>query len=222
MNISKLFLPATALAATALLFTAEEGQGFSTIGGSLNHGQRDVRIFNNFTDASANNNVTPDANWPGYDGAELAIWKAAGEWASELHGGTGAGDPVQTVGSGGANFDISWQGNATGVGTTNENIHSEIGGSSGGVLAFCETPISDGWRIRYYQSWTWQDGPASNGSMDLQGVACHEYGHALGLGHSNVGGATMFPSISGSGTAARSIELDDRNGVQFVYGVKSA
>jgi hypothetical protein len=222
MKLNQILLPATALGAVALLFGTETSQGFSTIGGSLAQTQRDVRVFDNFTDAQANNNTTVDANWPGYTGAEMSVWKACGEWASQLHGGTGAGDPLQTVGSGGANFDISWQGNATGIGGTNDNIHSEIAGSSGGVLAFTETPISDGWRIRYYESWTWQDGPGSvSGGIDLQGVACHEYGHALGLGHTNVGGATMFPSISGTGTAARSIEADDIAGVQFIYGVKS-
>jgi hypothetical protein len=222
MKLNQILLPATALGAVALLFGTETSRAFDTIGGSLSQAQRDVRVFDNFTDATANNNVTPDDNWPGYTGVELSIWKGASEWASQLHGGTGAGDPLQTVGSGGANFDISWQGNANGIGTSNDNIHSELGGSSGGVLAYCETPISDGWRIRYYQSWTWQDGPGSVSSgIDIQGVACHEYGHALGLGHSNVGGATMFPSISGTGTAARSIEADDIAGVKFIYGVKA-
>jgi hypothetical protein len=223
MKLNQLLLPATAVGAVALLFGTQTSQGFTTIGGSLSQSQRDVRVFDNFTDASANNNTTADANWPGYTGAEMAIWKACSEWSSQLHAGTGAGDPLQAVGSGGANFDISWQGNATGIGTTNENIHSEISGDGGGVLAFCETPISDGWRIRYYQNWTWQDGPGSvSGGIDIQGVACHEYGHALGLGHTNVGGATMFPSISGTGTGQRSIEADDIAGVQFIYGVKSS
>jgi hypothetical protein len=44
----------------------------------------------------------------------MAIWKGVSEWGSELHGGNGLGDPTQTVGSGGANFDVSWQGNAIG------------------------------------------------------------------------------------------------------------
>lgn len=221
MKLTHILLPATALGAVAILFGTETSRAFTTIGGSLGQAQRDVRVFDNFTDAQANNNVTPDANWPGYTGVEMSVWKACGEWSSQLHGGTGAGDPLQTVGSGGANFDISWQGNATGVGTTNENIHSELAGSSGGVLAFTETPISDGWRIRYYSTWTWHDGPGSvTSGIDIQGVACHEYGHALGLGHTTVGGSTMFASISGTGTSARSIEADDIAGVQFIYGVK--
>lgn len=222
MKIYQFALPTVALGVAALLVFPKESSGFTTIGGSLGIGQRDVRIFNNFTDATANNNTTADANWPGFTGAPMSIWKACSEWASELHGGTGAGDPLQTVGSGGANFDITWQGLTSGIGGTNDNIHSELSGSSGGVLAFTETPISDGWRIRYYSSWTWQDGPGSVSSgIDLQGVACHEYGHALGLGHSTTGGATMFPSISGTGTVQRSIEADDIAGVQFIYGVKS-
>jgi hypothetical protein len=224
MRATNLILTGAALGAACLLVIPREGHGYTTIGGSLSLSQRDVRLFDNFTMATANNNVTPDANWPGYTGAEMAIWKGVSEWGSSGHGGTGLGDPTQpVVGSGGANFDASWQGNANGIGTTNENIHSMIGGSSGGVLAYCETPISDGWRIRYYEGWTWQDGPsAPAGGIDLQGVACHEYGHALGLGHTNVGGATMYPSISGTGSAQRSIEADDIAGVKAVYGVASA
>lgn len=222
MKISNLVLPGIALGGAALLLWPTDSQGFTLIGGSLSLAERDGRIFNNFSDASANNNTTPDSNWPGYTGAPMSIWKAMGEWGSQPHGGTGAGDPLQPVGDGGANFDSAWAGLATGVGGTNDNIHSEIGGSSGGVLAFTETPISNGWRIRYYQSWLWQDGPGSvTSGIDIQGVATHEYGHALGLGHSSSPGATMAPSISGSGTAARSIAADDIAGVQFIYGVAS-
>jgi len=223
MQAKNLLLSGAALGVACLLVAPRESQGYTTIGGSLSLAQRDVRVFDNFTMASANNNTTPDTNWPGYTGAEMAIWKGCSEWASELHGGTGAGDPTQLIGSGGANFDITWQGNAISIGTTNNNTHSMIGGSSGGVLAYCETPISDGWRIRYYEGWSWQDGPGNvTFGIDLQGVACHEYGHALGLGHTNVNGATMYPSISGTGVGQRSIAADDIAGVQFIYGVKSA
>jgi len=222
MRTTSFLLTGAALGIACLLVAPRESVGYTTIGGSLNLGQRDVRVYNNWTKASANNNTTPDANWPGYDGCEMSIWKGCSEWASELHGGTGAGDPLQTVGSGGANFDISWQGNATAIGNANANVHSQISGSSGGVLAYTETPIADGWRIRYYENWSWQDGPGSQSGIDIQGVACHEYGHALGLGHTNVNGATMYPSISGNGAAQRSIEADDIAGVKFIYGVKSA
>jgi hypothetical protein len=217
------WLPAILVATTgALLLSPDIVQGYSTLGGSLGLAQRDVRIYNTFADTTANDNTTIHSQFPGYDGAELAIWKAAVEWGSSAHG-DGSGDSKQsTLGSGGANFDPSWQGNATQVGNTNSNIHSPIAGSSGGVLAYAETPISNGWRIRYYEGWGWDDGPGSVSGWDLQSVATHEYGHALGLGHSSVSGTTMWPSIGGGTTSQRSIHSDDIAGLQAIYGVKAA
>lgn len=225
MKLNQLILPVVALGTAAAFLTtgAQEAEGYSLIGGSLNLQQRDFRVFNNFTGNTDNNNQTPDANFPGYQGAVMAIWKGSIEWGSEPHG-NGAGDPTQSeLGSGNANFDPSFQGEANGVGNTNENIHSQLSGSNGGVLAYCETPISDGWRIRYYEGWTWSDGPGGAGGnqIDLQEVACHEYGHALGLGHSNVSGATMLPSYSG-GTSGRSINNDDRAGLAAIYGAANS
>jgi hypothetical protein len=217
---------AGSVALVASLSQPVQTAAFSTIGGSLGTLQRDFRVFNNFTDVTANNNTTPQTAFPGQLGAVMAIWKGHVEWASEPYAGTGAWDGASSnpvLGSGGANFDNTFQGLNTSSGGTNDNTHSELAGSSGGVLAFTETPISTGWRIFYYSSWTWQDGPGSVSSgIDLQGVACHEIGHSLGLGHSSVGGATMFASISGTGTGQRSIEADDIAGIQSIYGVKSA
>jgi len=222
MKLRHLLLPGSVVALGVLILDPTASHGYAVIGGKLNMNQRDVRVFNNFTDSAANNNTTQTADWPGYDGAELAIWKGCAEWASEPHGLTGAGDPSQaSVGGSGANFDITWQGNAASVGGTNDNIHSEINGSSGGVLAYTETPINDGWRIRYYSGWLWNDGPGSSigSGMDLQGIATHEYGHALGLDHSTAPGATMSAFASGNGVPDRSINSDDMAGVQSVYNI---
>ena len=230
MKLRPLVLPSCALGAALLFFLPGTGTAFNLLGGSLDLGQRDFRVFNNFTDVEANDNQTPDPAFPGATGAVRAIWAATAEWGSELRK-DGGGDPSQPgdLGSGGANFDSSFQGQAPDPGDTNGNIFSEISGQSGGVLAFTELPISDGWRIRFYRAPTvWYDGPGAptvngNDHKDLQGVACHEYGHALGLDHSTISqGLTMFPGVSTNFVIRRSIEPDDIAGVQAIYGVKSA
>jgi hypothetical protein len=224
MNPKHLVLPALSLGGAALLLApARPSQAFSKIGGSLGETQRDVRVFDNFTDTQSDNNAIADSQFPGYLGLELAIWKGIVEWGSKLHG-DGTGDPLNgnLLGDGGANFDAFWAGNASGVGTSNNNIVSAIASCPASTLAFTETPISDGWRIRFCDNWVWDDGPALIGSRwDIQGVMAHEYGHALGLGHSGIGQATMAPSGSPGQTSIRSIHADDIAGIQCVYNVAS-
>jgi matrixin len=225
MNLRPLLLPALSVAGAALLLLpARPTQAFTKLGGLLGETQRDVRLFDNFLDPTANDNLASPAQFPGWTGAELAMWKAIVEWGSGLHG-TGSGDPLggNLLGSGGANFDALWSGNANAIGTTNHNVVSgqtDCGGS--GTLAYCETPISDGWRIRFCDEWTWDDGPGSvPGRWDIQSVMAHEYGHALGLGHSDVGAATMTPGVAEGSTGLRSIHADDIAGIQCIYGVVS-
>jgi hypothetical protein len=149
---TKLFvLPALCLGGAALLLVpARTSQAFSKIGGSLSEDQRDVRVFDNFLDATANNNTTPSSQFPAGSGPSSRSGRASIEWSSTLHG-DGTGDPQggNLLGSGGANFDPMWAGTRGGVGGTNDNIVSRIATcGGGGTLAFTETPISNGWRIR--------------------------------------------------------------------------
>jgi hypothetical protein len=219
------FLPAAlALGAASLVVWPARSGAFTVIGHTLGLDQRDVRVFNNFADPESNDNTTPHPSWPGFTGAPMAIWKATVEWQSLLHG-DGEGDPSQPgdLGSGGANFDPSWQGNAPGVGGSTENVVSAISNCGGGVTAFTEVGAG-GWRIRLCDDLLWDDGPGvvlAPGAVDIQGIITHEYGHALGLGHTNIGGSTMFPSVSGGGVSIRSIAADDKAGVQFLYGAAS-
>ena len=51
----------------------------------------------------------------------------------------------------------------------------------------------------------------------IEDIAAHEFGHALGLGHSTTTGATMYPSVSSCNAGNRTLDGDDIAGVQFLY-----
>ena len=56
------------------------------------------------------------------------------------------------------------------------------------------------------------------GGFYIEDIATHEFGHALGLGHSTSASATMYPSTSACNTANRSLDPDDLAGVLAIYG----
>jgi hypothetical protein len=67
-------------------------------------------------------------------------------------------------------------------------------------------------------NWIWADDPTDGGDpdIDLYTVLLHEFGHALGLGHSSVPGSVMEPVYAG---ARRTLHADDIAGIQALYGV---
>jgi hypothetical protein len=56
-----------------------------------------------------------------------------------------------------------------------------------------------------------------SGGFYIEDIAAHEFGHALGLGHSAVSGATMYPSVSSCNASNRTLDADDIAGVRFLY-----
>jgi len=223
MRIAKTIAGGLALGTALMLVAPKDSQGWNLLGHSLGQGQRDFRVFNNFSGAGANNNVIPEANFPGYVGAVLAIWKGCVEWSSVAHGDGSSNDSTQpNIGDGGANFDPSFQAEDDNNGGSTGNTHAMILSDNPGVFAF-QVGGSNGWRIRYHQNHNWADGPVTigQGQADLQGIACHEYGHALGLAHSDDNQATMRDGGTTGDESLRSITADDSAGLQAIYGAMS-
>ncbi|KAH6855412.1 carbohydrate-binding protein [Chaetomium sp. MPI-CAGE-AT-0009] len=62
---------------------------------------------------------------------------------------------------------------------------------------------------------TWVDGAVANG-FDIETIGLHEIGHILGLYHSSVPGAVMFPTVSANLTK-RTLTPDDQQGIRNLY-----
>lgn len=71
-------------------------------------------------------------------------------------------------------------------------------------------------------NWTSQGedpgGAGCSSEIYVEGVMTHEMGHALGLAHSPVAGATMFASVSYCNNNPATTEVDDGQGLQSLYG----
>ena len=123
-------------------------------------------------------------------------------------------------------------------GTTTQNLVAPTDGENaifysetdgGGALATCTWAAFSngdlfGFDIEFYSTgggldFVWSLDPAFN-EFDLESVAVHEFGHALGLGHSAVATATMFPTVTAGSTGNRTLDADDIAGAQALYGVQ--
>ena len=89
-----------------------------------------------------------------------------------------------------------------------------------GTLAHSFSPTDGRFHLDAAEDWV-ASGDVTKASLstavDLESVAVHEIGHVLGLGHSSVEEAIMYPTIS---ARTRKVELveDDIAGVQMLYG----
>ena len=83
-----------------------------------------------------------------------------------------------------------------------------------GVLAHAYFP-SDG-RAHFDEDETYTHNTASG--TNLLWVAVHEFGHSLGLQHTNVQGAIMYPYYTGY-VPNMQLHSDDIAGIQSLYGM---
>ena len=80
--------------------------------------------------------------------------------------------------------------------------------------AFCGAGGSIGGDTHFDNSNAWSDGGAG-ATIDFFTVALHEFGHALGLGHSVVVGSVMEATYAG---VRRTLSADDIAGITAIYG----
>lgn len=61
-------------------------------------------------------------------------------------------------------------------------------------------------KYKFYSS---GEADGCSGEFDIEGIMVHEVGHVIGIGHSNVTGATMYPSVAACNAGNRTLEADD-------------
>ncbi|KAF7700947.1 matrix metallopeptidase 30 [Silurus meridionalis] len=86
----------------------------------------------------------------------------------------------------------------------------------GGVLAHAMSPgQGEGGDAHFDEDEKWT---LSSAGMNLLLVAAHEFGHALGLDHSQDPSALMYPTYKYVNTHGYQLPMDDKRGIQALYG----
>ncbi len=142
--------------------------------------------------------------------------------SSNAWNGAGAGTVVTATVASISSFRL-------GDGVPMLNFRDPLGVCSGNCLAATFTGYytqrSNGtWRIfdadivtNTARDWASAGETCSGTEFRIEGVMVHEVGHLLGLGHTNVSGATMFPSVSACNNGPATTESDDEAAIRDLY-----
>jgi hypothetical protein len=158
--------------------------------------------------------------WPGgtdTDEMEDAFVAAMDVWSDQ------ASADIAYI-DGGTTTSSSWTYDAQNVGQYTSSTPdtavalAQYWADGGGNIIDCD--------IRFYGSnatgsidWSGDEDGPGNWEIDFQIVAEHELGHCLGLDHSSVSSAIMYPSVTnGTSASDRDLHSDDIGGVQAIYG----
>lgn len=63
----------------------------------------------------------------------------------------------------------------------------------------------------------YESGCTKGREWNIEAIMVHEAGHILGLGHSDVGGSTMYPSVTSCNAEPATIAADDANALDALY-----
>lgn len=131
-----------------------------------------------------------------------AVQRAFDSWAAQV--------PLtftQAAAAAGADFVVSWETGDHGDGSPFD------GSGSGGFNIFAHAFYPEDGRIHFDEAESWAHSHGSGG-VDLESVALHEIGHALGLRHSGLSDAVMFFAIN---TQRRQLHEVDIRGIKSRY-----
>src|SRR5712691_1494792 len=171
--------------------------------------------------------VKVGTGWPHTAGSPLALDYVFGTLTTQLPAGTVKAEIVRAMNEWGrvANIRFTQGTSATRPRTINMFFGSRSHGDAypfdgpGGVLGHTfypapgnSEPIAGDMHLDADEVWR------VGASIDLYSVSLHELGHALGLGHSDLPSAVMYPYYKMS----TKLSADDIAGIQALYGPPSA
>lgn len=87
----------------------------------------------------------------------------------------------------------------------------------GGVLGHAFAPPDGRFHLDEDEEWAIDGRNLNATSFDMETVVMHEIGHVLGLAHSSVAAAVMYPTVP-MGKKKVELDNDDIDGIQSLYG----